>query len=141
MSERYHACLHIDRLRLPVFLGFGEGERQKAQAVELDIRFFFRARPASCESQAMPFLCYDNLTHELLAYVEGKEFQLIEYLANEVMQVIRGNVARQLPDLPTEDVRILLTLHKCHPPVPAIQGGVRIIVSDLPDGFKAGDVL
>ena len=141
MSERYSACLHIDRLRLPVLLGYGEGERQKAQAVELDIRFFFRTRPASCDSQAMPFLCYDSLAQALLAHVEGKEFQLIEYLANELMQVVHGNVRTQLPALAEGDVRILLALHKCNPPVPAIHGGVRFIVSDLPDGFKAGDVL
>lgn len=141
MSERYSACLHIDRLRLPVFLGYGEGERQKAQAVELDIRFFFRARPASCESQEMPFLCYDTLAQALLGHVNGKEFQLIEYLANELMQIIRLNVKIQLPELAEEDIRILLALHKCNPPVPSIHGGVRFIVSDLPDGFKAGDVL
>jgi FolB domain-containing protein len=140
MSERYHACLQIDRLRLPVFLGYEEGERQKAQAVELDIRFFFRARPASCASETMPFLCYDKLTQALLAYVNGKEFQLIEYLSTEIMQVIRANISAQLPELSPEDVRVLLTLHKCHPPVPAIQGGVRIVLSDLPEGFKAGDV-
>jgi FolB domain-containing protein len=140
MSERYQACLHIDRLRLPVFLGYGEGEREKAQAVELDIRFFFRQRPDSCDSQAMPFLCYDTLTQVLLRHVEDKEFQLIEFLAHELLRVIRANVAEQLPQLPADDIRILLKLHKCHPPVPAIHGGVRIIVSDFPEGFKAGEV-
>lgn len=140
MHEQYQACLHIDRLRLPVFLGYGEGEREKAQAVELDIRFFFRQRPDSCESQAMPFLCYDTLTQVLLRYVDGKEFQLIEYLAHDLLRIIRANVAEQLPHVTPEDIRILLKLHKCHPPVPAIHGGVRLIISDFPEGFKAAEI-
>ncbi|MBY0355434.1 MAG: dihydroneopterin aldolase [Rickettsiales bacterium] len=141
MSERYQACLHIDRLRLPVFLGYEEAERQKAQAVELDLRFYFRKKPESCEAQTMPFLCYDQLTQVLLAYVEGKEFQLIEFLSTTLMQQIRLNVAHQLPQLAEDDIRIVMSLHKCHPPVPAIMNGVRIVISDLPDGFKVGDVL
>lgn len=141
MSERYQACLHIDRLQLPVTLGYGSGEREKKQAIELDLRFFFRARLGSCDSQALPFLCYDKLSHTLLGFVEGKEFQLIEFLSSELLRVIREHIARELPEMAPEDIRILLTLHKCHPPVPAIQNGVRFIVSDLPEGFKVGDVL
>lgn len=140
MNTSFQACLGVHRLRLPVALGYGRGERSKPQPVEIEMRIFFKELPKSCVDEGEPFLCYDKLSSALQDTVAHREFRLIEYMANELFAEVRKNIVNQMGEEESKKMHVWLRLHKCIPPVPFMLGGASVVLSDLPGGITAADV-
>lgn len=133
-ANHYAAALGIHRLRLSVKLGLEEGERLKAQPVEIDVRFYFPKLPAACKTDEGDFLCYDDICAAITECVTRREFKLIEYLALEIFNLVRGQVK-------DDTVKIGIRLLKCVPPVPNMLGGASFTYSDLPPGANIEHLL
>lgn len=131
----YLSCLSINRLRLPVHLGVGEGERERPQAVEVTARFYFPQLPVCAQDdESSTFICYDSISSSLLDYVQGKEFRFIEYLCMDMYRVIRTHLDETLGEEEAQAIRVWVKLHKCAAPVPYALDGAHFIFSDLPAG-------
>lgn len=86
-----HAKLCLSEFKLPVYLGWGDAEREETQVVTFDIRIDFASLPSACDSDVLSgTLCYDQLTQGIREHVEGQTFRLIEHLAQTVFHLIRS---------------------------------------------------
>lgn len=139
MATHYTTMLSINQLRLSVNLGEHEGERKKAQPVDVDIHIFFPELPPACHDDGNGFLCYDKLSTEIIQFVAGKEFRLIEFLTMEIYAVVKAHITRAMGEAVGKDSRIKLKIHKCIPPVPHILNGTSFTYTDLPEGLHAGN--
>jgi dihydroneopterin aldolase len=135
----YNSCLSINRLRLSVHLGVGEGERSKPQPIEITARLYFPELPNACHNDNAVFICYDMICSALLEYAENKEFKLIEYLTLRLTEVIKASLQAQIGEK-ANHAKLWIKLHKCIPPVPYMLDGASFIYSDLPESISAVDV-
>lgn len=140
MKHTFKACLGVHRLRLSATLGYEAGEREKPQPVEIELRMFFSELPAAFRDESAPFICYDKLSTDILALVEGREFRLIEFMAQEVLTTVQKNIKKQMGK-DGKGIHVWLKLHKCVPPVPYMLDGASIVLSDFPEGMAAADAV
>lgn len=134
MPQHYPACLTMHKLHLSVKLGRWDEERARRQPVEVSVKFFFPALPSAALEDTAQVMCYDALSAALAEYAEGKEFRHIEYLTVQLYHVIRDRMRRQTGDA-CDAVKILVRLHKCNAPIPALTGGASFVYTDLPEGL------
>lgn len=137
----YIAALAINTLRLPVHLGLSEGEREKPQAVDVDIRFYYEALPeCATDDEHDQFICYDSICNQLTEYVRGKEFRFLEYLTMDIHRVVRLHLDEQMGEQAAQKVKVWTCVHKCNAPVPYMLGGAKFVFSDLPINAAAVEV-
>lgn len=117
------ARLEVPAIRLDVRLGCEAAERAAPQAVDLGLVIDFAIAPEACRTdQLADTVCYAALAELARAYCATREFCLIERLAVELRDLVRG----RLP----HDAGLALTVHKLAPPVPGLAGGVRFTIDD-----------
>jgi dihydroneopterin aldolase len=118
------SLLEFRGARLAVRLGCGADERATPQAVDLDVAVRFAEVPPACESDKLEdTVCYADLIAAARARVAGREFQLVERLAHELLGVIR-------PLVPP-GAELWLRVTKLRPPVPDLAGGVAFSLGDF----------
>ena len=110
--------LELERARLLARVGTTAAERAVPQEVDLDVKIRFANRPAACETDALDdTVCYVRLVESAKALCDGREFQLIEFMAQQMMDTFR----KELP----ADAELEVCVTKVRPPVEAVRGGVR----------------
>ena len=108
--------LEIRDLVLPVHLGCEAEEREVPQEVAFSVAVRMPGRPQACVTDDLnDSICYAEISEVILKQVVGREFKLIEYLAQEVFQAIKA--------MRTSDFLMRLEIHKLHPPVANLRGG------------------
>jgi dihydroneopterin aldolase len=118
------SLLEFNGARLSVRLGCGAEERAIAQAVDLDVAVRFAEPPPACESDKLAdTVCYAELIAAARAHVAGREFQLVERLAHELLGVFR-------PLVPP-GAELWLRVTKLRPPVAELSGGVAFSIGDF----------
>lgn len=95
--------IFIKNLNVDTIIGIYDFERTQRQRVTLDLEMSADIRQAASAEDIESTLNYKTLTDTLTAYIENSQFQLIETLAERVVEIIRN-------DFGVAWVR--LTLHK-----------------------------
>lgn len=104
LTQPYPFCLSINQLALPVRLGVTERERAHPQTVYADVRLYYPAEPEASRHDATGYQCYDALCQSMLALVQEKPIELIEFLVGALYRCLRAQIPRE--------VKIRVTLHK-----------------------------
>lgn len=129
------AALTIDQLRVMVHLGEHAAERKESQAIELSIRFYFKDLPSACGDDDGQFLCYDKISRKLEALAQAKEYRLIEFLAMQLHNALREEIAAVFGEAKARDIYVWLRLHKCQTLLESMKGGAGFEFTDLPSGL------
>ncbi len=118
------AVLEFRGARLDVRLGCTAEERALPQPVDLDLAVRFRALPAACASDRLEdTVCYAELIEAARKACVGREFALVERLAQELFTRLR-------PLVP-QDAELWLRATKLRPPVEGLAGGVAFSLGDF----------
>lgn len=129
ITLHYPCCLTLNTVHLQVRLGCEPPERAQTQSVEIQVRFYFPSVPACAGDDISAFICYDKVATALQRTVEGREFRLIEFLAMELVKVLKSSLAQQVPG---DDVCVWLKVRKVNIPVSFVEHGASFVYSDLP---------
>lgn len=114
----------LNRLELPVRLGWGSEERAGLQMVSFNITLIFPKEPKACHSDSLEdTFCYHSLTNQLRDALASQSFRLIEHLAREVYCRIKV----MLP----EGMGIQVQATK-KPAIKELSGGVSFTYGDRP---------
>lgn len=125
MPEKSWHSLFIKDLQLHVKLGCLEEERKSPQEVLINLEFRFMHPPKAISSDNLEdTICYAQISSALVNYCEGKEFKLIEKLANDLTFVTKNIIGMELA--------LSLTVHKVNPPVKNLVGGTFYRIADFP---------
>ena len=117
------ATLRFEDLEIRVRLGCGAEERRTPQEVRVAVTIRFDAPPGACRSDDLyDTVCYAELASALRARGAAREYRLIERLAADLLEVVRG--------LAPPSARLALEVHKVRPPVAALAGGVRFEIDE-----------
>lgn len=85
------AAIRIKNLSLRTIIGFNEWERNKKQDVVMNIEIEFEAGKAIGSDNIKDSLDYKEIKNEIIASVEVSGFQLLETLANHVLEIVMNH--------------------------------------------------
>lgn len=88
IRENTEACIRIKDLRLRTYIGIKEEEIKNKQDVLLNITIRFDAREAIHSTEIDDTLNYRNICKEIIGFVEGNQFLLLERMTHEVLALI-----------------------------------------------------
>lgn len=118
------SVLEIKDLVLPVRIGRDREEREKPQEVAFHIVLgFTKALNDERSDRLENSVCYSKICAQIRKLTEQNSFSLIEKLAFETLTALKA----ELPGGVTARVRV----HKIHPPVPNLKGGVVYTCGDF----------
>ena len=118
-----HPELTIRGILLPIGIGSSADERLNPQPVEIDLTIRFQTPPRGMVTDRLEdTVCYDALVGAIKEVALGREFSLIEHLANEILTSLRSIVESE------HEVRV--TVRKVSPPIPEITKGAEFTVGD-----------
>ena len=119
-----HSVLEIKSLILPVHIGRTKEERQKAQDVSFQITVgFTQALKDEQTDKLENSVCYFKLCEHIRQLTSQKSFSLIEKLAFETLT--------SLKILLPPGVYVRVCVHKIHPTIPYLKGGVSYTCGDF----------
>ena len=128
-----HSILKIKSLSLPVCIGQSKKERLKVQDIHFHINIGFHQTPKSEITDKLEnTVCYDKICDTLKTLTSQKTFALIEKLAHDALKEIR----KLVPDTASVSVCV----HKIHPPIKNLQGGVSYVCGDI-DAFSGSSLI
>jgi FolB domain-containing protein len=109
-------ALRVEDLRLQVRLGCEAGERARVQEVRITIEFRFAEPPKGFDTDSLQdVIDYAAIASGLRRHIEGRDYHLIERVANDAFQIAR--------DHGKEWAKIGIRVHKVRPPVEGLSGG------------------
>lgn len=82
------ATIRIQDLRLRCIIGIFEWEKKEKQDVILNIEIDFDASKSSQSDQIEDTVDYKEITKKIIAMVESSNFNLLEKLAQEVLDIV-----------------------------------------------------
>lgn len=88
IRENTEACIRIKDLRLRTYVGIKEEEISNKQDVLLNITIRFDARDAIHSTEIEDTLNYRSICKEIIGFVEGNQFLLLERMTHEVLALI-----------------------------------------------------
>ncbi|HEX4924734.1 MAG TPA: dihydroneopterin aldolase [Bdellovibrionales bacterium] len=113
-----NAALDVSGLVLWARLGCSEAERAHPQEVRANLHLRFRETPGACYSDALTeTICYAELCGLVKNVCESGEFATVERMTMACHARLREYLG--------EAVAFTVELHKVHPPIPNLTGGVR----------------
>lgn len=116
------ARITLQQLELKVRLGFSEAERASLQPVWVTLDLTFSHPPKACSTDDLKdTICYDTLISNIKKNLAGREFRLLEYLAQEIVQIIKQESGNEM--------RILVSITK-KPAIPDLLGGATFTYGD-----------
>lgn len=122
-----HHSLLIQDLILQIRLGCLPEERSVPQEVRVSLEFRFPTPPKGIQSDELTdTLCYAEICAGLRNACEGREFKLIEKLAQVFFEATTQLVKKFDPGIQTA-----ITVHKVAPPVPNLRGGTVYRLGDF----------
>ncbi len=115
--------LTISDLRLWVSLGCSEQEKFLPQCISIDIYITFLECPEGSHTDNIKdVICYAELTKEITEFCKDKKFNLIEYLASEIYNLISNSIL-------TEYEKITVKIAKLKSPIEGIHGSISFTYS------------
>lgn len=121
--KRRNPILTVKDYRLKVHLGCTLEEQMVPQEISATIKIKFReSPPGEITDDLRETICYADICHALTEYLQNKSFQLVEKLANDCFNVLKTSYP---------NVLIQLEIHKLHPPIENLQGGVVYLCGDM----------
>jgi len=124
--ENTKSHLQISDLRQWVHLGCTDQEKHLPQLVAFDVDIAFQKNPKAIHTDEIKdAFCYAEAADLIKKCIKSKPYNLIEYLAADVYEVIRGALDKQ----EYKAVEMSVTVHKLSPPVPDIHGAVSFTIS------------
>ncbi len=115
--------LELRDLVLGIHLGCTEDERRRPQDVSFSIFFRFLKQPSACQTDRLEdTICYARVRDLLEQETRDREFQLIEYLGQEIFRRLKGAFG--------DEALICLQVHKLKPPVLNLRGGSLFRIGD-----------
>lgn len=106
-------------------LGCQAEERAHPQSVRVSIEIRFpRAPRGSVTDRLSDTLCYARLSELVTQVAQEREYQLVERLGTDILAATRRFVE--------ERAEVVVEIHKVHPPVPGLLGGVVYRAGDFP---------
>lgn len=116
------ARITLQQLELNVHLGFSEEERAILQPVWMTLELTFNQPPKACITDDLKeTICYDTLISKIKKNLAGREFRLLEYLAHEIIQMIKQESGNE--------IHILVSITK-KPAIPDLLGGATFTYGD-----------
>lgn len=124
------SLLVLSKLELSLHLGWLDEERLQKQVVFIDISIRFAKSPLACSTdQLSDTYCYAALVEVIKKQTENRSFRLVEYLAQEIYQIIKNQVG--------QNNAILIAITK-QPAIANLTGGIRFQYGD--EGVSHGDI-
>lgn len=87
MTDARTATIRIKDLRLRTYVGIKEEEINNRQDVVINIRLLYDADQAIRNNDIEAALNYRTITKNIIAYVEGNSFALLERMTREVLDL------------------------------------------------------
>ncbi|MFO7788222.1 MAG: dihydroneopterin triphosphate 2'-epimerase [Halospina sp.] len=87
MIDARTATIRIKDLRLRTYIGIKEEEINNRQDVVINIRLLYDADQAIRNNDIEAALNYRTITKNIIAYVEGNRFALLERMTREVLDL------------------------------------------------------
>jgi D-erythro-7,8-dihydroneopterin triphosphate epimerase len=81
--------IRIKNLRLRTYIGFNDEEREKKQDVVINVVLTYDGDAAASSDEVGGALNYRDVTKQIIEYVEGHSFLLLEKLAGDVMAIVK----------------------------------------------------
>ena len=82
------ARIRVKNLRLRTFVGIKDEEIKNKQDIVLNVVILFDATQAICSTDIETTLNYRTITKEIISFVEGNHFALLEKLTNDVLDLV-----------------------------------------------------
>jgi FolB domain-containing protein len=115
--------LHVRDYSLQVLLGWGSEERSRTQKVLLSFEIEFSKLPPVCQTDELSdTYCYGELCDAMLAHTTNREFKTVEHLTQSLHSLLRAKISK--------GPVLTLRVHKLHPPVLGLWGGVSFEISE-----------
>jgi len=90
MNESLYSALSLKQLKVSVFLGASQEERDTKQEIEINLDIMFHSLPKACMTdQLKDTFCYATLVDKLKVFCLKKPFRLIEHLGYELYQFVK----------------------------------------------------
>lgn len=135
----FPSILTLENLELDVHLGVPDSERMHKQKVLVTMTFYFYQPPAyALNDQTDRFICYEEISRELMTYVSVRSIHLIEYLAHQLHAQVRDYITRTKGER-AANVKLRLDVYKPHLSVDFVVGGARYSYSDVVDDASQKD--
>lgn len=119
-----YSRLEIKSLILPVHIGRTKEERQEAQDIAFHITVGFNQALQDEQTDILEHsVCYFKVCERIKELISRNQFLLIEKLGFDTLTVLKG----WLPS----HVCVRVCVHKVHPPVSHLEGGVSYTCGDF----------
>ncbi len=110
--------LSVARHLLMIKLGCTAKERICPQEVQISFKIHFKYPPEAVLSDRLQdTFCYSELIGKIEKFCEGKEYNLVEKLAQDIFNLIE--------EFTGNEFLINLEVHKVNPPIKNLLGGVK----------------
>ena len=119
-----YSFLEIKSLILPVHIGRTEEERQEAQDIAFHITVGFTQALNDERTDTLEHsVCYFKVCEYIKSLTSQNKFSLIEKLGFDTLTALKT--------LLPSSVRVRVCIHKIHPPVSHLEGGVSYTCGDF----------
>ena len=120
--SKQNFSLIIEALVLDINIGQYADERINKQKIQFDVKIDFLDKPAPCETDGADFICYHEICKKIMDYCDARDFQLLEFLANEILKLVKSQIEAEN--------KISVKVKKLNPPVPYQIGGAAFEISE-----------
>jgi 7,8-dihydroneopterin aldolase/epimerase/oxygenase len=118
------SSLKLNELIVQIKLGISEQEREVPQNVHIGIELKFNTPPKACITDNIEdTVCYSKIAKKIIGTCQDKEYQLIEFLCQEVFSLIRSDLE--------SSTKIKISITKLNPPIVGIATSVNFEYSDF----------
>jgi len=122
------SSLKIQELEFEVYLGCQREERKNAQAIRISLDIQFPQTPEACRTDKLDeTICYAHLAELIEGFLDKREFQTIEFLAQEVYSRLKEETA----------FPISVSVWKLRPPLTQKNKGCVFSLSDTHYQFRS----
>lgn len=83
--------IKVEKLRLRAFIGFKKWETEKLQELIINFSFRYNAAKAIATDLEADVLDYKAITKRIIQHVDRQSFHLLEKVAEDILEIIRGN--------------------------------------------------
>ena len=83
--------IKVEKLRLRAYIGFKKWETEKLQELIINFSFRYNAAKAIATDQEADVLDYKAITKRIIHHVDRQSFHLLEKVADDILEIIRGN--------------------------------------------------
>ena len=105
-------------------LGCLQEEQDQPQEVRVSLKFRFPTPPPACESdQLTDTVCYAEICEHIRKVGTAGKFRTVEHLGHAIYLRLGSSLPRE--------IQWGLEVHKVHPPVDGLTGGVYFQIGDL----------